>query len=285
MEKNYTATSSKIKAGIRIALIMARSYISRRLCRDVNYLPCSICDAPIIQTADIFSHREEISCIGCGSTPRFRALMSAFMHSRLGLNNEPTLISTPRNRSLVGLGMSDAGLYASILQFKFCYTNTFYHQKPFFDVSNPGKSHFEKCDFVISSDVFEHVASPPLEIFAAVRKVLKTGGVLIFTVPYGDNMETIEHYPDLHDYRIEGSGVDRVLVNTTLSGMEQKFSNLVFHGGDGDTLELRIFSLRNILFLLETAGFHSIVVHKDGLNYPRPSDWKSYGCPITAIAK
>ncbi len=277
--------SSKIKAGIRIALIMARSYISRHMCRDVSYLPCSICGAPIIQTADIFPHREETNCIGCGSTPRFRALMSAFMHSRLGLANESTLISTPRNRSLVGLGMSDAGLYASILQFKFDYTNTFYHQKPFFDVSNPDKAHFEKYDFVISSDVFEHVASSPLEMFTAVRKVLKTGGILIFTVPYGDNVRTIEHYPDLYDYRIEGSGGDRVLINTTLSGKEQRFSNLGFHGGDGDTLELRIFSLRDILSLLKTCGFHSMVVHEDNLSYPRPSDWKSYGCPITAIAK
>ncbi len=262
-----------------------RAYLFKRLCKNVHYFRCSICGAPIVQVGDIFPHREEVSCSGCGSTPRFRALISAFMCSKLGLAKESTLISAPRNRSLIGLGMSDAGLYASILTFKFKYTNTFYHQKPFFDVRNPGGAHRAKYDFVISSDVFEHVAASPIDIFLSIKSILKAGGVLVFTVPYGDNENTIEHYPDLYDYHIEGSGDDRVLVNTTQSGEIQKFANPCFHGGDGDTLELRVFSLKDLLLLLETCGFHSVTVHEDVQSYPLPEGRKTYGCPITAVAK
>jgi len=44
-------------------------------------------------------------------------------------------------------------------------------------------------DFIISSDVFEHVNSPIADAFRSLRKLIKPTGVIIFSVPYNKNGE------------------------------------------------------------------------------------------------
>ena len=74
---------------------------------------------------------------------------------------------------------------------------------------------------------------PPVRTAFNARRLLKPDGLLILTVPYGLQAETMEHYPKLNDFVIEGNGGDRRLINITVDGKRETFSNLVFHGGDG----------------------------------------------------
>ena len=49
-----------------------------------------------------------------------------------------------------------------------------------------------------------------------------------------------------------------VLVNRTADGRLQTYDNLVFHGGPGSTLEMRVFNESTLRGLLKGAGFESI---------------------------
>jgi 2-polyprenyl-3-methyl-5-hydroxy-6-metoxy-1,4-benzoquinol methylase len=94
------------------------------------------------------------------------------------------LCEFPRLKSVRGLGISDSEIYADRLTECFGYTNTFYHQEPAFDLSRPDETEFGKYDFVICSDVLEHVSLPVERSFESLVRLLKPFGVLIFTVPY-----------------------------------------------------------------------------------------------------
>ena len=140
-------------------------------------------------------------------------------------------------------------------------------------------------DFIISSDVFEHVPPPVSIAFANARKLLKPGGVLVFTVPYIKDGKTREHFPDLYKYEIIKKGSRCFLKNTTRDGVEQIFDNLVFHGGAGATLEMRVFSESSLREEFAKAGFNNITIYREpdfdhGIYWP--NDWS---LPIAARAK
>jgi SAM-dependent methyltransferase len=166
----------------------------------------------------------------------------------------------PHRPDLKGIGMSCWDGYAIPLAQKLGYTNTYYHQEPFFDIRHPPLDWLGQLDFVISSDVFEHIEPPVAIAFAQARRLLKPGGVMIFTVPYVAEVEqpggrTIEHFPNLHDYRVEQVGDRFVLHNTTRTGQIETFEELVFHGGPGLNLEMRMFAETDLVALLNQAGF------------------------------
>lgn len=161
----------------------------------------------------------------------------------------------PRRKDLKGIGMSDWDGYAGALAEKLDYLNTFYHTEPKLDIRDPDPGRFGTLDFILSSDVFEHVA-PPVDIaFENAAKLLKPDGVFVFSVPYKLEGRTDEHFPELFDYRVEKSGTGFVLHNRTRTGEEQEFRDLVFHGGAGATLEMRVFSRDDLLGHFERAGF------------------------------
>ncbi len=103
-------------------------------------------------------------------------------------------------------------------------------------------------DFIISSDVFEHVVPPVSRAFENVWKMLKPGGVFVLTVPYGAQRETVEHFPELNEFSIVERDGSFVLRNKTRTGVLQEFNDLVFHGGPRTTLEMRVFSLKLLWF-------------------------------------
>jgi hypothetical protein len=120
--------------------------------------------------------------------------------------------------------------------------------------------------------------------FANARRLLKPRGVLIFSVPYSLEPETREHYPELHDYRmIETNGSWR-LENWTSDGRRQVFSNLVFHGGPGSTLEMRLFSRSGLIDEFVKAGFAGVRIADEsqpdyGIVWPEP-----WSVPMVAYA-
>ena len=223
--------------------------------------------------------REEVSC-SCGSTVRVRSIAHVLS---LELFGESLAISEmPFRPDLVGVDMSGAGAYASRLAERIGYTNTFLHKPPLLNIVSPPKEWLSRFDFVISSDVFEHVVPPVSRAFENTLHLLKPGGVFVLTVPYAPTGETVEHFPDLHQYHIARRSGKRVLVNTTVDGNVQEFDDIAFHGGDGETLEMRVFSERGVLMELERAGFCDIHIHREpctrfGITWPQ--EWS---LPISA---
>ncbi|MDO8860795.1 class I SAM-dependent methyltransferase [Haliea sp. E1-2-M8] len=208
----------------------------------------------------------------------------AALQLRLYGGLEQALARVAPDKGVVGLGMSDASVYSYWLEQKFSYTNTFFHTRPYLDIRKPGTQYLARNDFVISSDVLEHVSAPLDSVFANLHALLRPGGVLVFTVPYALQGQTVEHFPELHDFEIIGKKSDRQLINRTQDGREKIYTDLCFHGGDGATLELRLFSLPDLLAHLEQAGFQNITVHAE--DHP---EWgivhtDRMGAPVSAIA-
>ena len=127
---------------------------------------CNICGA--VCTAEKLE-RETPSCDGCGSNVRFRWIVHALS---MGLFGESIpLRHFPVRREIRGIGLSDPRPIADALAYCLDYVNTSYHTRPRFDIKYPtGECGF---DFVIASEVFEHVAPPVQRAFDNLRSILK----------------------------------------------------------------------------------------------------------------
>lgn len=226
--------------------------------------------------------RERITCSHCGSSVRFRAMV--YLLTKEVLGTPFALPSLRPRRDIAGIGLSDAWSYAHRLAPKLDYVNTFYHAEPRLDICDVGGEHLGRYDFILASDVFEHVRAPVRNAFVNARRMLKPGGKLILTVPFSLHEDTLEHYPDLHDYRLEERDATFALVNVTREGATQVFSDLVFHGGPGSTLEMRVFSRDALVRDLRAAGFTRVRVADEshlpfGIHWPDPTS-----VPLVAYA-
>ncbi|WP_238924071.1 class I SAM-dependent methyltransferase [Achromobacter ruhlandii] len=194
---------------------------------------------------------------------------------------------SPVRPDIVGIGMSCWEVYANRLAHKIKYINTYYHQEPFLDITNIGEKWIHQLDFIVSTDVFEHVAPPISTAFENARRLLKRNGVFIISVPFDrpgePNTETKEWFPNLYDWKLEEVDGNWILHNTTRDGKQERFDNLCFHGGPGTTLEMRLFSEASLIRELIAAGFNDITIyskpHLDlGIHWPN-------GCSIPIAAR
>ena len=233
---------------------------------------CNLCGTVNAATLARLS-RETRSCAGCGSTVRFRAMAHLLTRAICG---RPTALPdlAPR-KDIVGIGLSDAAEYALPLSQKFTYQNTWFHKEPRLDITRVDRTHFNRYDFLISSDVYEHVVPPVHHAFTNARRMLKANGVFIFTVPFTLEPETCEHFPELHEWSLAQRDDTWTLHNRTIDGREQAFRDLVFHGGPGSTLEMRVFSRAALEAEFARAGFtHARVASEPylpfGIHWPEP---------------
>lgn len=224
--------------------------------------------------------RETASCVHCGSSVRMRSIVHCLLTGLLG--ESISLAGLSRSSVITGVGLSDWEEYASRLRRTFNYTNTFYHKEPRLDICSPGKDLLERYDFLISTDVFEHVLPPSKRAFEGSFAILRPGGLLVMTVPFADNLETIEHYPDLHSFTVVELGGDYVVVARSESGKFLLHTAPVFHGGPGTTLEMRLFSRVGVIAELVGAGFVDIVVHEGPVPQWGIFPPHHHGLPITA---
>lgn len=241
---------------------------------------CNICGSANRLEASKF-HRELALCGSCGSNARFRGIihvLGSFLgeeedHSLrewprrilanlLGKGDDRPLRDWPRRKDIHGIGMSDWLGYANLLGEKFSYENTFYDRQPQLDIQNPTQAQLGKYDFLISTDVFEHILQPLQRGFDNLFALLKPGGCLVFSVPYSRSTQTMEHFPGLYEFEILDFRGGKILVNRDEAGALQAYDNLIFHGGEGATLEMRLFCEADVLDRLARAGFEDITVHE-----------------------
>jgi SAM-dependent methyltransferase len=207
--------------------------------------------------------RETPSCTRCGSTVRMRVLIHLL--SLALFRTSMPLPDFPKDRRIVGVGLSDWFGYADALATKFSYTNTYYHRRPRLDITSPPRAYAGSADFLIATEVFEHVPPPIDRAFRGAFAILKPGGHLILTVPYSLDAETVEHFPELHQYKIVEEHGAKVLVNKRRDGTIEKRRDLIFHGGEGETLEMRLFNEAGLQASLRKAGFDPITTMRDGV--------------------
>ena len=159
----------------------------------------------------------------------------------------------PTRKKVHGLGMSDSVQIAKALSKRFDYRNTCYDRQPKFDIMEPPPN--EEFDFIVASEVFEHVQPPIQTAFNNLARLLKPGGFVVFSSPWELKGDTAEHFPRLHDWQLVKLRSGYVLVNRTIDGQLETFAELNFHDGPGSILEMRVFSKSGLLANCAAAGF------------------------------
>ncbi|MCC6586057.1 MAG: class I SAM-dependent methyltransferase [Bryobacterales bacterium] len=170
----------------------------------------------------------------------------------LPLSRFPTL------KSVRGLGISDSPVYAGLLDKLFNYENTHLHQEPVLDLLNPDETRYGKFDFVICSEVLEHVTFPLERAFETLSRLLTSSGFLILTTPFSVEDDTIEHFPQIRAFGLAECDGRTVLVGRSQDNEYRVYDRLRFHGGEGVTLEMRIFSESALRKHLHDAGFRRV---------------------------
>ena len=244
---------------LRIKFFIKRMYAGK----DTLTFRCNICGNVCTSQVSEIKKREAQSCYHCGSTLRFRTIIAALTEQLF--RKMEVLPRLSEDKQIVGVGMSDVEIYAAPLRNKFSYTNTYYHKEPKLDITALKIESHNTADFVISTDIFEHVPPPVDVAFTNLYKLLKVGGVCIFSVPYRNDGDTVEHFPELYNYKLVQREGGTILANTTRDGRNQEFDNLCFHGGDGETLEMRIFSKSSLLKEIRKAGFREIRLYETSI--------------------
>jgi SAM-dependent methyltransferase len=186
-----------------------------------------------------------------------RLLSQALFHKDLALKD------FPERRNIRGVGMSDWDGFMGLTA-KLDYTRTWLDQEPRLDLKHLTNQQRGAYDFVLCSEVLEHVETPVEAAFTGLADLLKPDGVVLLTVPYQINTGTIEHFPNLHEYAQIKLGSNFVLLNRTREGSYEIFDKLTFHGGMGSTLEMRIFGEPDLMRNLKEAGFEARIA---GENY------------------
>jgi len=216
---------------------------------------CNLCDTQLDSPWESL-FREGASCSVCGSSVRMREVVCAV--------NEIENFFEPSQLNIVGL--SDADLVAKYFKKKFgdSYQNTFYDSDPKLDIGNLSKRDFGSADILISSDVFEHVFFPLRNSILGAFNLLKPSGMLVLTMPWNTWQDSVEHFPWMVSYKvIQNSDGTHSVIGEDASGQSRNISNPIFHGGPGNTLEMRKINLFVLIDELERCGFTEVKVHNE----------------------
>jgi SAM-dependent methyltransferase len=249
----YYRRKQPVTPGVRVEVVSVlserQSWESKT--RMISFV-CNICGR--YNEVEHFETESE-SCF-CGSNVRARALIHLL--SLEILDRSVVLVDFPKLKSVRGIGMSDQECYAAILTEKFDYTNTFYDREPRLDFTVCHPEFHGTYDFVLSSDVLEHIEPPVERALGEAFKLLRPNGFLGITVWCNPSDSLREHFPDLHIYRTVPLGDSVVLINRRADGGLEIRDDLIFHGGTGAILEMREFGITSLKQKLMGVGFQDI---------------------------
>lgn len=197
--------------------------------------------------------REASQCVECGGTWRARAVTLALISS-LGYSPKP-LSRIRADWSRVGVGVSDDFVIAGRFGQVWTYTNTFYDDFPHLDVRDVPSRLFERNEFIVCSDVLEHVDPPLEDALLGLRRMLKPNGFVVISVPMNGTAESDEYYPGLVDWELVWKQGSPELHWRDSFGTKHVDSSPEMHGGRGQTIAFRSFGHRSLSDLFTAAGF------------------------------
>ena len=151
--------------------------------------------------------------------------------------------------------MSDHPGFFAHFAAKFDVSNSYHHKFPFCDLFSVPDEAIGQFEFVVCSDVLEHVAGSPLAAVEGLWKLLKPGGFAVITVPVGGSRETLEYYPGLSEFEIHEGPLVRWKDH---EGIERVDPNPEMHGGDGLVLAFRRYGKNDFEGVLRCARFINI---------------------------
>jgi SAM-dependent methyltransferase len=195
--------------------------------------------------------REAMFCKKCQSTWRVRATALGVLKG-IGSPLVP-LPDVESDFSRRGVGLSDHMSLVGALGAKFGYTNSYYHQFPRLDLLAIPVEQQHVFDFVICSDVLEHVPPPADLALTGVYQLLKNGSFAILSVPpwAGREAPTKEFYPDLASWVEFEDRVEWI----DGEGRPHVDHSPEFHGGQGQTLAFREWGMEDFCIRLLDVGF------------------------------
>ena len=212
---------------------------------------CILCSTRHFRRSDI--HREAMLCSGCRSTWRARATGLAVQQG-LGYEIQPYK-SILSDWSRIGLGISDDINLSVVLSSKFFYSNSYYDTFPHLDIRNiPGQAK-NSFEFVTCSDVLEHIDTGITKSIRGLRSLIKPGGFSVVSVPINDHEGHEEFYKSLIQFEIRRNKV--YWKNSHGENFIDK--NPEFHGGRGQNLAFRQFSVASFNKSLLSAGFSELI--------------------------
>jgi hypothetical protein len=219
---------------------------------------CVACFRPSKSRTGTFG-REGSNCFWCNATARDRAMLLNIHWAFIS-----KFVKNPRHLPKI-VGVSDGQLMENILKriYQSNYKNYHYHQEPKLDITQVPSSLYGSADIVSCTEVLEHVAPPINLAFSGLRLLLRKKGTLVLSVPHSDSSGVhLEHFPEMSDAELLLDENPR-LIGTLKDGQRVEFSDLVFHGGVGFTLEYRVFSFNSLNNQLLDAGFTNLKLNRN----------------------
>ncbi|MEI7811043.1 MAG: methyltransferase domain-containing protein [Ignavibacteria bacterium] len=199
--------SSLIKFEIKRNLRSVRKILTQKkiLKPSVTYKPgrCNVCGVDTIFLAyPNETYNNSNSCIYCGCTARFRLIGLALANLILNKTQfvkDLELNCIPENKNIKILDTSYKSSLYPFLKNKISLRMSEYYPdypvgKKVLKLENQDllslKVKDRELDYIITSEVFEHIYDP-WKAFAEINRCLKKGGAHIFTVPYYEDKITL----------------------------------------------------------------------------------------------
>jgi SAM-dependent methyltransferase len=179
-----------------------------------------------------YENPETPSCTACGSNVRFRWLADRLARELFG--RRMLLPDFPSDPSIRGLGLTDPVSIAERLAARFTYLNTHFDIEPRLDIRTDD-SPLGELDFLIASEVFEHIEPPVSVAFRNAARLLKPNGLLLLTTPWIRDGRGQDVLPELYDWKLEYAGGECSIVNRGWDGRVEWFRNVRADGGPGRT--------------------------------------------------
>ncbi len=194
---------------------------------------CNVCGRRSLFQQTHYFDPETPSCATCGSNVRLRWLILRLSVEYFG--RSILLPEFPAHKSIAGLGLTDSDPMASVLANRFNYRNTFLTSEPRFDIRFD-LSPLGALDFLIASEVFEHVEPPVADAFDNAARLLKESGLLLLTTPWVWEGDPATAIPQLYDWTLERDETGWSIVNRRGDDHVQRFCGMSFDGSPGPSL-------------------------------------------------